>query len=77
MKTTIGAFDSEGSAVPVKFVHNGVTHSRSVNAVLDAEGAYDRAATKARVDDVARGVAHKIEIGVLKNAVAQKLSSPE
>ncbi len=65
MKTIIGKFEPETSTVPVNFQHQGIRHKRSVNACLDDHGGYDRAATAARVVDVAAGVAHKIEIGVI------------
>lgn len=67
MDYQIGAYDSSARSVPVTFSHASVTHSRSVNAVLDAEGAYDAEATAARVADVARGVAYKIEAGIITN----------
>jgi len=72
MDYQIGAYDSSARSVPVTFTHASatqasVTHSRSVNAVLDAEGAYDAEATAARVADVARGVAYKIEAGIITN----------
>lgn len=65
MKTTIGKFDPETRTVPVKFVHAGVTHSRKLNACLGEDGGYDKAATQARVAEVAAGVEHKIELGVI------------
>jgi hypothetical protein len=65
MKTRIGTYDPETRTVAVTFVDGGVTHKRPVNAVLDEAGAYDRKATKARVDEVALGVAHKIQIGAI------------
>lgn len=67
MQTSIGTFDSDSNSVEVTFEHDGVTFTRSVNACLDEEGQYDEAATAARVEAVARGVAHKIEIGVITN----------
>lgn len=67
MKITIGKFDAETRTVPVTFVHDGVTHSRAVNACLTDQGAYDQEATKARVDEVALGVEHKIALGVITN----------
>lgn len=69
MKTTIGKFDAETGTVPVRFVHQGVTHSRPVNAVLDENGQYDKAATALRVGEVAIGVGHKIALGVIGNPV--------
>jgi hypothetical protein len=65
MKTTIGAYDPDTRTVPVTFVDGGIKHKRSVNAVLDDAGDYDRKATKARVDEVALGVAAKIQIGAI------------
>lgn len=63
----IGKFDPDTRSVPVTFTSGEIVHTRSVNAVLKDDGGYDKAATKARVDDVARGVAHKIELGVITN----------
>lgn len=71
MKTTIGKFDKASGTVPVTFEHNGVTHLRPVNACLAAAGKYDPDATAARVEDVARGVAVKIEAGVLTNPLPE------
>lgn len=67
MKITIGKFDPATATVPATFVHGGVTHRRAVNAVLDPAGAYDAKATKARVDEVAAGVEHKIATGLITN----------
>jgi hypothetical protein len=67
MQITIGKFDRSSSSVPVTFEHKGVRHERSVNACLTDKGRYDEEATAARVDDVAAGVAHKIELGVITN----------
>jgi len=66
MKTSIGKFDAATRSVLVTFEHAGVTHKRNVNACLDADGGYDKAATKDRVAEVAQGVAHKIDLGVIK-----------
>lgn len=68
MKVTINGYDPESNSVAVTFVHNGVTVTRAVNAVL-TDGVYDAEATAALVDDVARGVEHKIDIGVITNYV--------
>lgn len=67
MKFTIGKFDSAARSVPVTFQHAGVTHKRSVNAVLDEQGGYDANLTKARVDEVALGVVEKIALGAITN----------
>ena len=64
MKFTIGTFNSETGQVPVVFKHENITHKRDVNAVL-TDGKYDAAATRARVQEVANGVEHKIAAGAL------------
>lgn len=68
MKFTIGKFDAGSRSVPVTFEDQGVTHSRPVNAVVKASGAYDATATKLRVEQVALGVSAKIAAGVIANA---------
>jgi hypothetical protein len=71
MQISIGKYDLASRSVPVTFTGEGpagdVTHSRRVNAVLTAAGRYDRKATAARVEEVARGVAAKIAAGVITN----------
>ncbi|WP_041558678.1 hypothetical protein [Novosphingobium sp. PP1Y] len=63
----IGAFNAQTRAVPVTFTSGEIVHKRDVNAVLKADGSYDKTATKARVEEVAMGVAHKIAAGVITN----------
>lgn len=65
MTYKIGAFDQETRSVPVTFKTGEIKHERRVNAVVKDDGGYDRAATKARVEEVAMGVAHKIGLGVI------------
>ncbi|CAL4868217.1 hypothetical protein MMA231_02492 [Asticcacaulis sp. MM231] len=65
MKTTIGAFDAKVKTVEVTFTEGKITHTRPVNACLDEDGGYDIEATKARVAEVASGVAAKIAAGVI------------
>jgi len=65
LKTKIGAFDSTTKTVPVTFTSGEIVHDRKVNAVLNEDGSYDKAGTKTRVEEVARGVAHKIGLGVI------------
>lgn len=67
MKFTIGKFDPATRTVPVAFSHGGVRHKRAVNASLTEAGAYDAAATRETVAQVADGVAHKIDLGVIGN----------
>lgn len=61
----IGSFDAARRAVPVTFTSGPIVHERDVNAVVKDDGSYDRVATKARVEEVARGVEHKIALGVI------------
>jgi hypothetical protein len=64
MNITIGKFDDASKTVPVVFKAGAIVHRRQVNAVI-TDGGYDKAATAARVREVAAGVGHKIEIGVI------------
>lgn len=75
MKITIGAYDAATRTVPVTFEQGDVEHKRSVNACLDKLGGYDAAATRTRVDDVARGVAQKILVGAI-TAPAEESDTP-
>lgn len=65
MKTTIGTYNPASKSVSVTFTEGDVRHERTVNAVLKEDGSYDRAATKARVAEVAMGVAVKISVGAI------------
>lgn len=65
LATKIGAFNADTRTVLVTFTTGDIVHKRDVNAVLKGDGTYDKAATKARVEEVARGVAHKIEAGAI------------
>lgn len=64
----IGTYASATRNVPVTFTAGEIVHKRDVNAVLKEDGTYDKTATKARVEEVARGVATKIALGVIVNA---------
>ena len=68
MKITIGVYDATTHTVPVTFEQGAIEHRRTVNACRDAQGGYDEAATRARIDDVARGVAQKILVGAITAA---------
>ncbi|NLR72869.1 hypothetical protein HGI47_18495 [Novosphingobium sp. ERN07] len=72
MKFTIGRFDAATKTVPVTFEADGKMHTRDVNAVLTESGKHDRAATEARVNEVAAGVAHKFALGLLGNSVGEE-----
>ena len=67
MKTTIHPLEDGQRSVAVDFDHAGVRHSRTVNAVFKADGRYDVDGTAVRVEQVARGVEHKIALGVITN----------
>ena len=67
MKTTIHGYDADKRTVSVTFDHEGVSHTRDVNACHDQEGGYYKPTTEARVNEVAAGVAVKIEAGVITN----------
>lgn len=55
------------TVVEVTFTNDSpeFTHTRSVNAVFDSNGKYDKDATTARVNEVALGVENKIAIGAI------------
>lgn len=65
MKITIGTYDATTRAVAVTFEQGEIQHHRTVNACHDKDGAYDETATKARIEDVSRGVAQKILVGAI------------
>lgn len=65
LSTKIGAFNIAKRTVPVTFASGEIVHKREVNAVLGDDGKYDAKATKIRVAEVARGVAAKIDLGVI------------
>lgn len=56
----------EGSTVEVTFTQeeSGIEHTRTVNVVL-SDGEYDEELTIKRVEEVGRGVEHKISCGVI------------
>lgn len=68
MKITIGEHDPATRTVAATFTSGDVVHERNVNACYDASGEYDADATAERVDEVGRGVAVKIGLGVIANA---------
>ncbi len=65
MNIHIGTLDRAQRTVPVTFTLGEIVYKRAVNAVMKANGTHDRAATTARVNDVARGVAEKIKVGAI------------
>lgn len=69
MNITIGRFDRATGTVPVTFEQGGKRHVRDVNAVIGADGKHDRAATTARVNEVAGGAANKFALGLLGDPI--------
>lgn len=72
MKTSIGSYDDDKRSVPVTFTEGDIVHKRDVNACHDDSGKYDVKATKARVAEVALGVAAKIAAGAIIKPVEQE-----
>lgn len=77
LTTKIGGFNAAKRTVAVTFTAGDIVHTRHVNAVLNASGKYDAKATKARVAEVARGVAEKIDLGVIVAPPEQEDGSGE
>ena len=76
LTTKIGAFNTAKRTVPVTFTSGDLVHKRDVNAVVGANGKYDAKATKARVAEVARGVAEKISLGVIVTPPIEESEAP-
>lgn len=70
MQTTIGPYDPATRTVPVTFTAGKLVHERTVNACLK-DGGYDQATTADRVAQVARGVAVKMDLGVITDQPEQ------
>lgn len=68
LETVIGDYDPATRVVEVTFTQGAIVHKRAVNACLNEAGEYDAGATATRVEEVARGVAHKIALGVITAA---------
>ena len=73
----IGAYNADTRTVPVTFTQGDIVHQRAVNACHDEAGHYDPEATAARVADVARGVAHKIALGIITAAAPATEGEPD
>ena len=73
----IGAFDSDNRNVSVTFTKGEIVHTRNVNAVVDENGDLDTEATELRVQEVARGVEVKIDLGVITAPVPDPDPSEE
>ncbi|MFD1949901.1 hypothetical protein ACFSGX_03845 [Sphingomonas arantia] len=75
MKTTILERDNDTRKLKVRFEQDDVVHDRFVNGCYKGN-TFDKAATDARIADVARGVAYKIGVGVVTNVVEQPMPEP-
>ena len=73
---TYNAPEGENKTVDVTFTDGTITHDRQVNAVF-TDGAYDAEATETRVAEVAKGVEHKIAVGVVTNPDPTPISPTE
>jgi len=62
---TYSAPEGDNKTVDVNFTDGTLTHNRQVNAVF-TDGVYDADATETRVAEVAKGVEHKIAVGVIQ-----------
>lgn len=67
MQITNDGFNAATRTVSATFEHEGVTHTRDVNACFTEAGEYDEEATNARLEEVAPGVAAKIAVGAITN----------
>lgn len=67
MHITNHGLNAVSRTVSATFVHEGVTHTRDVNACFDEAGEYDEGATGARLEEVSAGVAAKIAVGAITN----------
>lgn len=65
MNVKVGRFDKASRTVRVTFTSGDIVHERRVNACLKPDGSHDSKATKARIAEVASGVAVKIGLGVI------------
>lgn len=77
MTTKIGGFNAVKRTVAVTFTVGEIVHIRHVNAVVKASGKYDAKATKERVAEVARGVAAKIDLGVIVAPPEEEIGEEE
>jgi len=65
MKYVVEPYDPDTRSVLVTFDPDGMAHTRGVNACHKPDGSYDHEATIERVEQVALGVAAKIELGII------------
>lgn len=63
--SSVGQVNNSTGTVSVTFSSGEITHTRDINIVRNQAGKYDPAATALRINEVARGVAAKIEARAL------------
>ncbi|KAF0115496.1 MAG: hypothetical protein FD163_2539 [Hyphomonadaceae bacterium] len=63
METKILGVSKKDQSVKVRFTLGGISTTRFMNAVF-VDGKMDKPATEARIEELARGIAKKIERGV-------------
>jgi hypothetical protein len=51
--------------IKIRFEYKDITHERTVNVCFDEDGNYDEEQTNNRIQEVANGVKHKIDVGVI------------
>ena len=67
----------DSKQVEVHFFRGGeLIHTRPVNAVFTEANAYDPDATEDRVEDVARAVVHKLQVGVIQKPSLNEPDAP-
>lgn len=65
MKITLGKLDPATGMIRITFTDGEWIHTRTMNPVLGAAGVLDRKATRARAEEVARGLDHKRALGLI------------
>lgn len=58
--------DLDAGTVEVRFSHAGVSHTRDVRLVRFPDGTLDQAATEDRIQQLADGIAVKIDAGAIQ-----------
>lgn len=64
IKIEIGRYDAQTRTVPVTFRTGKIEHRRDMPACVTPEGKHDRAASLVRVEELKRGFARKVELGL-------------
>lgn len=70
MEIAISRLNTSSRKVRATFTQGGLTHTREVNACIREDGTHDVDATRARIAEVAAGVAEKFALGLLSTVEA-------